>query len=374
MGKKSPSAPPAPDPVATANAQAGANKDAILESARVNQITQQSPFGVVRYTGAIGGPDRTQVTELHSVDQANLDRQRALATALTGQAVQRAGQLPSSPFTLDGLPQIDQNYARGIQDRVYQGFADKIGEQYGRDAEALRTQLVNQGINVGNEAYARAEQDLMGNRDRALRDAYTASLTEGRNQLAVDQNVRNQAISDLLLQRSQPINELSAYLQGAPALNAPQAPQAAQYQVSPADITGTTYSNYQGALNNYNQKLGTQNSKMGAGAGLAGAIGGAAIASSKEFKEQKQPIDRRKILEGVTALSVERWRYKGDKAEHIGCYAEDFNNEFGFDPKPFIYTADAVGVCMAAIQELAAQNTALQDRMNRLEGARYAAD
>ena len=40
------------------------NKDAVEHSARLNQMQQTSPFGRVYYEGAIGSPNRRQVTEL----------------------------------------------------------------------------------------------------------------------------------------------------------------------------------------------------------------------------------------------------------------------------------------------------------------------
>jgi hypothetical protein len=45
MGKKSSSPPPAPDPRIAADAQAAANKEAILTSARVNRVNEFTPWG-----------------------------------------------------------------------------------------------------------------------------------------------------------------------------------------------------------------------------------------------------------------------------------------------------------------------------------------
>ena len=59
MGKKSPSAPAAPDPVATANAQAAANKEAAYETARLNRINQITPYGSLTYENI--GATPTQV-------------------------------------------------------------------------------------------------------------------------------------------------------------------------------------------------------------------------------------------------------------------------------------------------------------------------
>ena len=98
---------------------------------------------------------------------------------------------------------------------------------------------------------------------------------------------------------------------------------------------------------------------MGAQAGLAGSVGSAAImASSKDWKHDKQPIDEREVLNKFDDLTVERWRYIdqfADRFEHIGCYAEDFKDLFGVGDGRSINMIDALGVCMAAIKALSAE-------------------
>jgi hypothetical protein len=59
MGKSSPSTPAPPDPVATANAQAAANKEAAYETARLNRINQITPYGSLTYENI--GATPTQV-------------------------------------------------------------------------------------------------------------------------------------------------------------------------------------------------------------------------------------------------------------------------------------------------------------------------
>ena len=64
MGKSNSSAPAAPDPYATAAAQASANSAAVRESALMNQIGQNTPYGNLFYSGEIGSPDRAVNTTL----------------------------------------------------------------------------------------------------------------------------------------------------------------------------------------------------------------------------------------------------------------------------------------------------------------------
>lgn len=52
MGKGSPSAPPAPDPAATAAAQAAANRDTALTQAGINRVNQVTPTGSQTWTSS----------------------------------------------------------------------------------------------------------------------------------------------------------------------------------------------------------------------------------------------------------------------------------------------------------------------------------
>lgn len=110
MGKKS--GPKAPDPQATAQAQAQANREAILDSALVNRTNVVSPFGSVSWTDATGNPINpnqnytpaqmagwTQTTTLGPSEQA-------LKDALDSQALTAAGQLPQGSLDLSGLPAV----------------------------------------------------------------------------------------------------------------------------------------------------------------------------------------------------------------------------------------------------------------------------
>ena len=50
MGKKSPKAPAAPDPAATAAAQGAINRETAIAQARLNQYDEVTPYGSSTYT------------------------------------------------------------------------------------------------------------------------------------------------------------------------------------------------------------------------------------------------------------------------------------------------------------------------------------
>jgi len=125
---------------------------------------------------------------------------------------------------------------------------------------------------------------------------------------------------------------------------------------------------YAGQANTLNNLYGNQlnawsaqqqaNSASAAGlmSGLGSLVGsGAALyaMSSKEVKEDKQPVEG--ALEALEKMPVEKWKYKdgvADGGEHIGPYAEDFQEATGVGDGTMIPLQDAIGVTMKAVQEL----------------------
>lgn len=100
-------------------------------------------------------------------------------------------------------------------------------------------------------------------------------------------------------------------------------------------------------------KAGALGTGAGAYAGLkaAGKYGGAPAVgvSSITFKDEIGPIT---VLDKLTTVPVNKWRYKGEQEIHIGPYAEDFNRAFGLGDKKYIYFIDFLGVLLGAVKEL----------------------
>lgn len=106
MGKKTPKAPPPPDPYATANAQATANRQSAFDTAALNQIGTVGPWGSVTYEGEIGSPNRRQVTTLNPEAQAAFNAQQGISRTLSQYGQNLAGQVAQTPaFSMAGLPQ-----------------------------------------------------------------------------------------------------------------------------------------------------------------------------------------------------------------------------------------------------------------------------
>lgn len=333
MSKKAPSPPPPPDPVATANAQADANIRAAEESAKRSAIDIYSPFGSTTYAKDANGLPISQTTTLSPGAQGVFDDQIWIGNNLSDTAINRLASLPQSSYSLSNqpyapgsydtsqMPVFDQNAVGNLpyDPRAYGDislFADKYGDAvwnqgkrrldpyYQQQDERFEQMMNDRGLPMTGEAYTRTRAEFDRNRDNAyldLNDRATqaelaasqqmlgmeqglrnAALTEDMStsqramqdwlqRLQVEQNLRNQGIADYDRERMQGINEVSAILQGSPALGVPQAPNAPTYNIAPGDIQGATYASYNGQLQNYQAKQ-AQNASMWNGAmGLAGA-------------------------------------------------------------------------------------------------------
>lgn len=122
-----------------------------------------------------------------------------------------------------------------------------------------------------------------------------------------------------------------------------------------------------------NQMQMQQNANSASQAGLGSLLGtglmaGAMAFSSKELKEDGEPLDDDEALAGLTKVPVERWKYRAgvaDGGEHVGPYAEDMHAQFGDEVAPGGVGLDMISVSgqhHAAIRALAKKVDRLERR------------
>lgn len=249
--------PKPPDPVATAEAQSGMNRDTAVSSQLVNMVDQANPWGNVSYsqngttsyrdsTGKLVTlPQFTQTTTLSPEQQAIFDKSQAAQTNLAGIADAQSSRVAdtlSDPFKFDNQDAADWAYDLG---------ASRIRPQQQQNEEALRSQLINSGLRPGTQAWDSEMQRM------------TNANTDQDNQLAL--NGRGQAFSESLATRNQPLNELTALLSGSQVSNPAQmSSPTPQTQVGGVDYSGLVE-------DNYGQKVAQNNAMLGGLFGLAGA-------------------------------------------------------------------------------------------------------
>lgn len=320
MGKDSPSAPSAPSPQTTANAQTAADINTAIAQGYINRTNQTTPFGTSTFnqTGSVDVngntvPQFSQTVSLAPAQQQLLDTQQGIKQGLASLGQGYVGQIPTTslqasqfqtPNSLDtsSLPSVPgsgdlMNFAQQNAAQQYNAQSGLLAPQFNQQQESLDAKLANQGLAVGSQAYNSAQGNFQRNRD--LTNQSLAAQAEqtglqqanqlfGQGQASQSQAAQlqgqqygqqlqnqNQNINLAQLQAYDPLNRLSALVQGSGAIQTPQFGQVPQTGVGSTDVLGS-YGLQQNALNNqFNAQVNQQNSIYG---GLAG-LGGAALVS-----------------------------------------------------------------------------------------------
>ena len=246
MGGKG-SAPPAPDYVGAANAQAAASRELTDVQNFANRPEQYTPFGSTTWnTRAITDPATgqpvtqwTQSTQLAPGLQAALDAQvgtqlgrSQLAGGFMGRVAQEYGQqfpwesLPQRA-ALEGAPQLatgTTDYVPGMQTNVQQqdlqrqlatgdnpmlpqidsSYRDTVARSlmermvpiHERQQNALETQLSNQGFQVGTEGYKRALDELQMRQAGERYNALDMAGQEAQRLFNMQMGARQQAFGE----------------------------------------------------------------------------------------------------------------------------------------------------------------------------------
>ncbi len=113
------------------------------------------------------------------------------------------------------------------------------------------------------------------------------------------------------------------------------------------------------------------NGTNGNGAHLTGG-GVWTNASSRQFKENLEPLVAKDILARIAKVPVDAREYKGTSERHIGPCAEDFHEQFdvgdlkddGTREDRYLAAGDVAGVALVGVQELSRQ---LRDKTERIE-------
>jgi hypothetical protein len=262
---KTPKAPPPPDPVKTAQSQAGMNVSTGISQQLLNMTNQNTPDGSLSYdqTGSSSYVDpfgktiniprftatqtlSPQGQQLHDVGQQS---EINLATLGRDQSA-RLGGLLDRPVDLNN---------DATESRLMELGTKRLNPQFARDEDAMRTRLINQGIRQGSDAW-NTEMDDFGQRKN---DAMNQLLLSGRGQ----------AIQEQLTERNQPLNEITALMSGS-QVSQPNFVNGPQTSVAGTDYAGAVQNNYNAQMANYQQRLAQKNAMMGGLFGLAGKAPG----------------------------------------------------------------------------------------------------
>jgi len=226
MGK----APKAPDPYATANAQAGANFTTAQQNAIMGNVNEYTPYGNKTYqqigwdpvydsSGKMSYAPRYQSTVQLSDDQQRLLGQQTglqynlgniglqqssrlynhLGTELNTEGLQgwnagpKAAQLAT---TFGGQGDIRQDQAPTDRAAIEQAMMGRYNSDASRTNASQNAQLAAQGLSPGSQGYGTIQEQQGRNRTDALQQAYLASGQESRAAQDAYNQAQNQRYSE----------------------------------------------------------------------------------------------------------------------------------------------------------------------------------
>lgn len=264
-GKSDP--PPAPDYVGAANATAAGNEAAARVAAKANRVSQYTPYGNIVFSQPNAEDQdiwRADVS-LSPSQQQLLDQQNKTSLGLAGlqdKGLSYVKGMLDKPFDQSNLPAQQINAGQTAQDAIMA----RLQPTWNQKQSALETQLANQGIARGTEAYSNGMRDF----NNARTDAEMQAALQGIN---VGQQARQQGIQEQAFFRNEPLNTLNAVRTGAQVTN-PQFSSTPQQQTTTGpDLLGAAQSQGQWDMNNYNQGQASSNNTT---SGLF-ALGSAAL-------------------------------------------------------------------------------------------------
>jgi len=317
------STPAAPDYRAAAQEQAQSSREVTEQQTWANRPTINTPFGqqtwevTPQWDPATGQylNTWTQNTNLTPESQEALDAQQritagrsGLAESLLGRSEDEFGEaMDWSKFDeLAGTPEAGNYggadpYYQKSEDAIYNKFKNRMGPEFERQQDRLRTQLYNTGLKEGDQAYDTEMRKLREQQsdadEQAMFQSIIGSGADASRRQAMDlgaggqrfgeqmqaanfQNTkRQQQIAEQLQRRGFSLNEINAILNGQqvgmpsmPGFNTAQRSEGVQ-ALNAAQLTG------QANLDAFNaQQQGTQGM-------LSGLAGGAMMFSDQRLKK-----------------------------------------------------------------------------------------
>jgi hypothetical protein len=338
MGKKTPKAPAAPDPVATAQAQAQMNKETAIANAQLGMINQYTPYGSLIYTqrgmSDQGVPQYDSRINLSPEQQRLLEmsQQGDLGTAQLGlDQLGRIRNSVSTPFSFGGLPSYGEADQTAAAARAEEALMARMNPQFQRDEEAMRSRLINQGIGQGSQAYNTEMERFNQAKNDARQQAILGGQQYGNAELAAALQRRNQGIQEYTTQRNAPLNEYTALTSGTQIQN-PQFQSSQGGNMAPVDYAGLVNNQYNAQMGQYNARVGANNQAMGtAGQLLGNAASAYYLFSDARLKHNIVPMGEKsghKIYEFSYNHEPDK-RYVGVVAQDVEKYRPDAVTEIG---------------------------------------------
>jgi hypothetical protein len=273
MGKQS--APATPDYAGAAKETAAGNLDNARLTTKANRVNYYTPDGNLTYKQDPNDQDLWSANVTLSPEQQALYNQQNKtsqglanlqdsATTRVGNTLGQAipGAYDPSKVTNDAQKQI----------------MARLQPQMDRAAASLDTQLANQGLTIGSDAW-KAAKEAQG---QQFNDASSQAALQGIN-LGMAQ--QGQTYQQALTNRNVPINELNAIRTGSQVTNPTFGNSAQQQYTGGADMLGATSNAYNAALGATNANNASAGGLFGGAAKLGGLAMQAGLFSDRRLKK-----------------------------------------------------------------------------------------
>jgi hypothetical protein len=312
-----PSAPAAPDYTGAAQQTAQGNIDAARLATAANRVNQVTPYGNLDYaiTGQdpYGNPTWTATTSLSDVGQQLLNNQNAASLGLgstINAALGRTQETMGQGFN-PNLPSYGINPGETASDAIMRRLQPQIAQQQ----KSFETQMANQGIPVGSEAYMNAKRAF----DQQQNDLLTSAQIKG---IDTGLQANQQAFGQELTKYNIPLNTLSALRTGAQVQNPTFVNSAQQATTSGADLLGATQMGYNAQMGDFNAKNAAQASLN---SGLMG-LGGAGIMAFSDIRVKENIKQIGTLPSGLSVYEYEykpQWKDIAGYGKFVGVMAQE---------------------------------------------------
>jgi hypothetical protein len=247
-GKSAPSPAPAPNYEGAATATAQGNRENSIAAQQGSMVNQYTPYGNLTYTprgdSTQGNPQYSANYSLTPEAQHTLDSQMQLSSNM-GDLANSASARTDAAYAQP----MDMSSVQNVADQSYANQTARLDPQWKANDELQASNLANQGIMQGSEAYNNA----MRTYGQSKNDAYTQARQQAINTMPTTYQLASSI-------REQPLNELNAIRTGAQVQNPNFQTQPAQQYTPGPDLLGAATAQNQYNMGLYNSQVGANNS------------------------------------------------------------------------------------------------------------------
>lgn len=270
-----PQQPTGPIPQAFGDSEMGGSNASMAYQPQMQMNAPVAPKIEDFYTGSVDD-GWTATQSLAPAQQQLLDQQNKTSLGLANLADQGLGYVSnviSKPFDMSGAPAIQTG--DNAWNQAYNAIVGRNQSQMDRADAANRTQLANQGIMQGSEAYRNAMDDRSRANNDFLLGAQQQAGQEDSRRYAQSLSGRQNYLQEQAFLRNEPLNMLNAVRTGSQVTNPSFANVPQQATTSGADYLGAAQGQNQYNMGLYNSDVASNNAKTSAGVGAVATIAAA---------------------------------------------------------------------------------------------------